>query len=85
MLSPTNHAGSGAPPTLLLQAGHDRIVPLETARNLHRRLAVAGVPLTCVEYPATEHAFDLVLPWFSPAAQAVWHDIDQFLNLILTT
>jgi acetyl esterase/lipase len=35
-----------------------------------------------VEYPCTEHAFDLILPQFSPAAQASWYETERFLALL---
>jgi acetyl esterase/lipase len=85
LLTPTNHVSPECPPTLLLQAGHDHVVPIEPVRDLHRKLVAAGVPAIYIEYPATEHVFDFVLPRFSPAARAVWHEIDRFLALVRRT
>jgi acetyl esterase/lipase len=82
LVSPLSHVGPACPPTLLLQAGHDHVVPVESVRALHRRLVEAGVPAVYVEFPGSEHAFDMALPRLSPAAQAAWTDIDRFLALI---
>jgi hypothetical protein len=35
-----------------------------------------------VEFPRTDHAFDLVLPQVSPAAQAAVYDVERFLALM---
>jgi hypothetical protein len=35
-----------------------------------------------VEFPRTDHAFDMFLPGFSPAAQAAMYDVDRFLALL---
>jgi acetyl esterase/lipase len=82
LLSPRSHVGADCPPTLLLAAGHDHAVPVEPIRALHRSLVRAGVSSVYVEYPGAEHAFDLVLPRTSPAAQPVWHDVERFLSLV---
>ncbi len=83
LLSPDTHVYPECPPTLLLQGGHDHVVPLAPIRSFYRRLEAAGVPVVYVEYPATEHVFDLVLPRLSPAAQAAWHDVERFLALMI--
>jgi hypothetical protein len=36
-----------------------------------------------VEFPHSEHAFDLILPQISPAAQAATYDAERFLGLML--
>jgi len=43
----------------------------------------AGVPVVYVEFPQTDHVFDLILPKFSPPAQAARHDLDRFLALMV--
>jgi hypothetical protein len=35
-----------------------------------------------VEYPQTEHAFDLILPQISPPAQAALYETERFLALL---
>jgi acetyl esterase/lipase len=82
LASPITHAGPHCPPTLLFQGEHDMIVPVEAARKLHRRLADAGVPVIYVEFPQTEHAFDIILPRYAPAAQAALYDLERFLALM---
>jgi len=82
LASPITHAGPGCPPTLLLQGEHDSIVSAEAVRALADRLRGVGVPVVHVEYPCTEHAFDLILPQFSPAAQASWYETERFLALL---
>lgn len=83
LASPVNHVGSHCPPTLLLQGEHDMLVPVESVRTLAQRLKASGVPVVYVEFPQTEHAFDLViLPRLSPAAQAALYDVDRFLGLV---
>jgi acetyl esterase/lipase len=83
LLSPDRHVCPDCPPTLLLQGGHDHVLPLAPVRSLYRELGAAGVPVVYVEFPATEHAFDLVLPGVSPAAQSAWHDVERFLALLV--
>lgn len=83
LASPVTHVGPHCPPTLLLQGEHDSTVPAYAARDLHRKLVAAGVRVVYHEFPETEHAFDLVvLPWYSPAAQAALYDVDRFLALM---
>jgi acetyl esterase/lipase len=81
--SPIHHVRPGCPPTLLFQGAHDAVVPLEAARRLHRSLEAAGVPVVYVEYPWTEHAFDLMYPPLAnPAARAALYDLERFLALV---
>jgi len=82
LASPITHAGPDSPPTLLLQGEHDSLVPASACRALYRKLVQAGVPAVHVEYPQTEHAFDVaVLPRYSPAAQAALYELERFLAL----
>jgi acetyl esterase/lipase len=46
------------------------------------KLRSAGVQVIYVEYPQTEHAFDLLPPGVSPAAQASWYETERFLALL---
>jgi acetyl esterase/lipase len=79
----TTHVESGSPPTLLLQGEHDSLVPAYVSRALHRKLVEAGVQSVYVEFPQTEHGFDLLLPRYAPAAQAALYDVDRFLALMV--
>ena len=83
LLSPMHHVGPHCPPTLLLH-GTDDIFDLTPAvRRLHRELLDAGATSILVEFPHTEHAFDLVLPQVSPVAQAAAQDVERFLALLV--
>lgn len=82
LLSPANYVSPDCPPTLLFQGAHDSDVPVQSTRALHRRLVDAGVPAVYVEFPFTEHAFDLPLSRLAPAGQAALYDLDRFLALL---
>ena len=82
LFSPIVHAGPNSPPTLLLQGEQDGLVPAFACRALYRKLVHAGVPVVHVEYPQTEHAFDVaVLSRYAPAAQAALYELERFLAL----
>jgi acetyl esterase/lipase len=82
-VSPIVHVGPDTPPTMQLVGEHDVYVSGPgSVPALHRRLQEAGVPSVLVEFPRTDHAFDLFLPRLSPAAQAAMYDIDRFLGLM---
>ena len=81
--SPINHIGPHCPPTLQLQGAHDAGGMVPDVRRLHRALRRAGATSVYVEFPDTEHAFDLVFPKWSPAAQAATYDTERFLALMV--
>jgi len=81
--SPINHVGPHCPPTLLLQGAHDMVGMAPDVRRLHRALRQAGATSVYVEFPSTEHGFDLILPKWSPAAQAATYDTERFLALMV--
>jgi acetyl esterase/lipase len=78
--SPITYAGPHCPPTLLMQGEHDAVVSAEAVRAMAEKLCAAGVKVVHVEYPQTEHAFDLV-PWGVPT-QASWYETERFLALL---
>jgi acetyl esterase/lipase len=78
--SPITYVGPHCPPTLLMQGEHDSLVSAEAVRALADKLRAAGVKVIHVEYPQTEHAFDLV-PWGVPT-QASWYEAERFLALL---
>jgi acetyl esterase/lipase len=80
LASPIHHVSPSCPPTLMFQGTHDAVVPLEAARRLYRALEAAHVPVVYVEYPWTEHAFDVMYPPLAnPAAKAALYDLERFL------
>ena len=81
--SPINHVRPDCPPTLLLQGAHDMGGMVEQNRALVAKLKPAGVPTIYVEFPQTDHAFDLILPHISPSAQAARYDIERFLAVLV--
>jgi acetyl esterase/lipase len=84
LMSPITHVGAHCPPTLLFHGSHDRVVPVQDARDLYRALSEAGVAVVYVELPQVVHAFDLAAPRMSPAAQAALYDVERFLALMAT-
>jgi acetyl esterase/lipase len=81
-LSPVNHVGRHCPPTLLLQGTDDVFLLAPGVRRMHEDLRRACVPAVLVEFPHTEHAFDLVLPRISPQAQIATRSVERFLALL---
>lgn len=80
--SPISYVGPACPPTLLLQGADDMVVSARAVRQLAEALRAAGAPVLHVEYPQTEHAFDIILPDFAPAAQAALYEVERFLALV---
>jgi acetyl esterase/lipase len=85
-ISPIVHVGPDTPPTLQFVGEHDVYVSVTRSElALHRKLQEAGVPSVYVEFPRTDHAFDMFLPEVSPAAQAAMYDVDRFLALMASS
>ena len=82
LLSPIQHVGPHCPPTLLLQGGDDVFNLVPGVRRLHHDLQAAGATSIFVEYPHTEHGFDLVLPSVSPVARSATREVERFLSLL---
>lgn len=82
LFSPLTHVGPHGPPTLLLQGEHDIAIRPEVVRRFHAALQAAGVRAVYVEYPRTDHGFDLFFPRWSPATQAAIYDVERFLALL---
>jgi acetyl esterase/lipase len=83
LASPIQQVTASSPPTLMFQGAHDAVVPLDAPRRLHRALAAAGVPVVYVEFPWTEHAFDMMYPPLAnPAAKAALYDLQHFLACV---
>ena len=79
LLSPIHHVSPHCPPTLLLQGADDLFGLTPAVRRLRQSLRQAGVPCALLEFPHTEHAFDLALPQISPTARAATRAVEQFL------
>ncbi|MGB8645971.1 MAG: alpha/beta hydrolase [Anaerolineae bacterium] len=82
LFSPVHHVHPGCPPTLLIHGGEDLLVPVEGTLALEKKLRAAGVPVVSLILPQTDHAFDLVLPRWSPPAQAALYEIERFLAIM---
>ena len=54
-------------------------------RQLHRRLEQAGVSVTAVYLPHTDHAFDLMATAWSPPARMAIHVLECFLAVLAAT
>ena len=83
-LSPVHHVHPGCPPTLLVHGRHDEMAPIAAMQQLHRRLEQAGVPVTAVYLPHTDHAFDLLATVWSPQARTAIHVLERFLAVLAT-
>jgi acetyl esterase/lipase len=83
LASPVTHADAGSPPTLQIQGTPDVITPVAATRELHDRLVENGVLAVNITYPMTNHAFDLILPQVSPAAQSAMYYLERFLALMV--
>lgn len=55
--SPINYVSSSSPPTLMLHGDADRIVPLEQAEMLQKKLDEAGVFNRLIVYPGLGHGW----------------------------
>jgi acetyl esterase/lipase len=86
LASPVNYVTPLSPPTLLFHGEHDQIVPVTATRLLYKKLVENNVPAIYVEFPQTEHAFDVAfrdISPYSPAAQAALYDVERFLALLM--
>jgi acetyl esterase/lipase len=82
LLSPIYHVGGHCPPTLLLHGSDDVFGLTPGVRRLYRALQETDVPAILVEFPHTDHGFDLILPQVSPVARAATQDVARFLALL---
>lgn len=82
LASPLTHVGPHCPPTLLLNGIYDFGVSVEQHRRLATALQQVDVPVVHVEFPYTNHAFDLFIAGWAPAYQAALYDVERFLAWI---
>jgi acetyl esterase/lipase len=83
LVSQIAHVHPGCPPTLLIQGEEDLITPMTATNLLVEKLVAAGVPTVNIVFPHTQHAFDLVLPHWSPSAQTALYYEERFLALMV--
>lgn len=83
LVSPISHVHAGCPPTLLIQGEEDIIIPVTATNLLAEKLMAADVPTVNIVFPHIQHAFDLVLPRWSPAAQTALYYQERFLALMV--
>ena len=81
--SPTTYVGRHCPPTLLINGALDFGIDVSQHRQLHGALVMAGVAAAHVEFPLTDHGFDLLYPAINPAGQAALYDLERFLALMV--
>ena len=84
-VSAFSYVRPGCPPTLLMHGTHDEMAPVAATRQLQHRLEEAGVPVTAVYLPHTDHMFDLAGTRWSPAARVAFYALERFLAVIATT
>jgi acetyl esterase/lipase len=82
LASPATHVHAGSPPTLHMQGDKDFLTPMVGSEELYDKLYESGVPVINVVYPWTDHAYDIMLPQFSPPAQSALYDVDRFLAIL---
>jgi len=78
-VSALTYVEADGPPTLLVHGTHDEMAPVGAVRLLEHRLWEAGVPVTAVYLPHTDHMFDLVGTRWSPAARIAVHVLERFV------
>ena len=83
LLSPINHVNPASPATLILIGKDDFFRFYPGAQWLHLKLQSVGAPSALISFPHTDHAFDLILPQLSPAAQTALYHIERFLGGLL--
>jgi acetyl esterase/lipase len=82
MASPLSHIGSHCPPTLLINGEYDVVMGPGQHYHLAAALRQADIPVVHVAFPYTNHGFDIILPQWSPTAQAALYDVERFLAFL---
>jgi acetyl esterase/lipase len=81
--SPSIHVDQDCPPTLLLQGLHDFSGVAPEVRKLYHALRRVRCSVFLLEFPDTDHGFDLYQPNWSPAAQAATYVTERFLASLI--
>jgi acetyl esterase/lipase len=75
--SPVEHVRDSLPPTLLIEAMMDALVPYPHVESLGNRLATTNTPHAVLRIPWARHGFDAVLSGLG--AQMTQYYVDRFL------
>ena len=81
--SPVNYVDQDCPATCIIQGTQDILSPPDAMRTLYAKLSDKGVPSFMHLIPQTDHAFDLIMPVYSPSAHNAYYDIERFLALMI--
>ena len=71
--SPVTYLKPGCPPTLIFQSEHDCGVPVDSVLDFYRKLVNAGVCTVYVEFPQTDHAFDIQIKGITAIIRKILH------------
>ncbi len=82
--SPLTYVNPACPPTLLFHGAHDFALDVVQSRQLYTALHQANAPVIYVEFPFTEHIFDLFFSPWAPAFRAATYDTERFLALLIS-
>ncbi len=82
LASPISHVNANSPPTLFVQGAHDIGGMVEQIKRLQRVMRQEGATAVYLELPDTDHAFDILFPRISPAAQTATYYVERFLALV---
>ncbi|MBZ0288301.1 MAG: alpha/beta hydrolase, partial [Anaerolineae bacterium] len=75
--TPLNFVHDNLPPTLIIEAGMDTIVPYHHGDKLAGQLAFTNTPFALLRVPWSRHGFDALLS--GTGAQLAYHHLDRFL------
>lgn len=75
--TPLNYVRDNLPPTLIIEAGMDTLVPYHHGDRLTGQLAFTNTPFALLRVPWSRHGFDALLSGLG--AQLVYYHLDRFL------
>jgi len=82
-MSPLDQVRADAPPFFLIHGSHDRLAPVQDAREFARRLReVSGAPVAFAELPGAQHAFDV---FHSVRTTHVVRAVERFASWVYAT
>lgn len=62
LASPVTHLHAQSPPFFIAHGTNDKVIPVDSSRDLVQRLEALNIPFEYVEIPGAPHAFDLQPP-----------------------